>query len=226
MRTILTSAPVVFIAVLLLPLLRVISHATPAAQEEVLARPARTGDQSLPAFSAFQGALQVSGVPGGAALVEGCPEEPKPTVYPHGTTVREVLNSITTGDPRYVWRMHRGVVNLEPVKGVPALLRTHLKAYDSGDLTDAISAVTFLNSLPEVTSAAAALGLTHNALGPGLGSMTQGPSSAPKPLGVRLRDVTLLDVLNAIARTNEHGVWTYRETHCGSVHQFNVSFAQ
>jgi len=44
MRTILTSAPVVFIAVLLLPLLRVISHATPVAQEEVLARPARTGD--------------------------------------------------------------------------------------------------------------------------------------------------------------------------------------
>jgi hypothetical protein len=146
-------------------------------------------------------------------------------VHPHGTTLREVLDSITSGDPRYVWRMHNGAVNLEPLKGIPALLKTYLKTYDSQD-TDAVSAVTFLSSLPEVARAAAELGLTQNVMGPGLGSMAQGPPPRKKPLGIRLHDVTLLDALNAIARANTHGVWTYRETHCGSIRQFNLSFAQ
>jgi hypothetical protein len=122
--------------------------------------------------------------------------------------------------------MQKGVVNFEPVEGPPALLKTHLKTYDSGKLTDAVSAVTVLSSSPEVVRAAARLGLTHNALGPGLGGMAQVPPPSSKPLGLRLHDVTLLDALNTIARVNKHGVWTYRETQCGPVHQFNISFAQ
>jgi hypothetical protein len=204
--------------------LRVVSHVAPDPQD-ALTRPARTGDLSLPTFSAFEGALQVSGVPGGVAFVEGCSDQPEQMVHPHRTTLREVLDSIVSGDIRYVWRMRKGAVNLEPLKGVPALLRMHLETYDSQD-TDAVSAVTFLSSLPEVARAAAKLGLTHNVLGPGLGGMTQGPRPPKEPLGIRLHDVTLLDALNAIARANKHGVWTYRETHCGSIHQFNVSFAQ
>lgn len=155
--------------------------------------------------------------------MEGCADEPKRVVHPHGTTLRQVLDSIISADSQYVWRARKGVVNLEPVKGVPALLTTHLKAYDSGDLTDAISAVSLLSSLPEVAQAAATHGLTQNALGPGLGA---GPPSPQKTLELRLHDLTLLDALNTIARANKHGVWTYRETLCGSVHQFNISFAQ
>jgi hypothetical protein len=200
--------------------------ATPALQEEVLERSAGIGDEALPAFSVFEGALQMSGVPGGVAFVEGCSDQPLPMIHPHGTTLREVLDSITSGDSRYVWRMYEGVVNLEPAQGVPALLRIHLKTYNSRDLTDAVSAVTFLSSYSEVTRAAAKLGLVQNVLGPGLGGMAQGPPPQKKPLCIRLHDVTLLDALNAIARANRHGVWTYRETHCGSLHQFNLSFMQ
>jgi len=210
----------------LLPSLRVSIAATPTPQEDVLSRPAAISDRSLAASSAFEEALQVSGVPGGAALVEGCADEPKAMVHPDGATLRQVLDSIISGDSHYVWRMHKGVVNLEPANGVPALLKMHLKTYDSKDLTDAISAVTFMSSLPAVARAAAGLGLTHNALGPGLGAMGQSAPSPQKPLGVRLHDVTVLDALNTIARANKHGVWTYRETNCGSVHQFIMSFAQ
>jgi len=217
---------VLFLAAALLPSLRVSIAATPTPQEDVLSRPAALGDRSLPASSAFEAAVQASGVPGGDAFLEGCLDEPEPTVHPYGTTLREVLDSITSRDSHYMWRMHEGVVNLEPVKGAPALLRTHLKTYDSGNLTDAVSAVIFLSSLPEVAHAAAGLGLTHSQLGSGLGGMALGPRPPKKPLGVRLHDATLLDALNAIARTNNRGVWTYRETHCGSVHQFNISFTE
>ncbi len=144
------SAAVFFLAVALLPSVRVSIAATPTPQEDVLSRPAAIGDRSLPASSAFEGALQISGVPGGAAFVEGCADEPKPLVHPHGATLRQMLDSITSGDSQYVWRMRKGLVNLEPVKGPPVLLQTHLKRYDSGDLTDAVSAVSLLKSLPEL----------------------------------------------------------------------------
>jgi len=213
--------------VLVLPPSPVVSRpSTLAAQEDLLTRTAAIGDRSLPAFSAFQDALEVSGVPGGVAFVEGCADEPKLVVHPHGTTLRQVLDSIVSADPHYVWRIREGVLNAQPAKGLPALLETHLKTYDSGELTDAVSAVTVLSSSPDVASAGTRLGLTHNVLGPGLGGMAQGSPQPKKPLGLRLHDVTLLDALNTIARANKHGVWTYRETQCGPVHQFKISFAQ
>lgn len=220
------SATAVLLAVALLPSLGVSRPSAPALQEDVFTRTVAVQDKSLPAFSAFKDALQVSGVPGGIAFVEGRTDEPTPVVHPHGSTLRQVLDSITSADSQYVWRVRKGVVNLEPVEGVPALLATHLKAYDSGELTDAVSAVTVLSSSPDVVRARARLGLTHNALGPGLGGMAPGSSPLKEPLGVRLHEVTLLDALNTIARQNKNGVWTYRETLCGSVHQFNISFAQ
>ena len=221
-----TSATAVLLAVALLLSLGVNRPSAPALQEDVFTRTAAVQDKLLPAFSAFGDALQVSGVPGGIAFVEGCADEPKPVVHPHGTTLRQVLDSIISADSQYVWRVRKGVVNLEPVKGVPALLTTHLKTYDSGELTDAVSAVTVLSSSPDVVQAGARLGLTHNALGPGLGGMAPGSPPLKEPLGVRLHNVMLLDALNTIARANKHGVWPNRETLCGPVHEFNISFAQ
>jgi hypothetical protein len=197
-----------------------------AAQEGILARSVKIDDRSLPASSAFEGALQVSGTPGGVAFMEACPDQSPPMVHPRGATLREVLDSITADDSSYVWMMSKGVVNLEPSSGLPALLTTRLNTYDSSDATDAVSAVTLLSSSPEVRRAASKIGLSQNTLGPGLGSMAPGPLTPKKPLAIQLKNATLLDVLNAIARTNKHGVWTYHETRCGSVHQFNLSFAQ
>jgi hypothetical protein len=193
---------------------------------DLLTRSVTIGDKPLPAISAFEGTLQLSGVPGGVAFLEGCPDQPLPKVHPHGTTLRDALDGITAGDPSYAWRIRNGVVNLEPSRGLPALLRIHLTTYDSRDLTDAISAVTFLSSSPEVTRAATRLELAQNVLNPGLGGVAPGPAPPKKLLAIRLHNVTLLDALNAIARVNKHGVWTYRETHCRSIHQFNLSFAK
>ena len=226
MQTFLPSLSTLLLSVALLSPLQVTGQRARAPQEDVLSRSAMIGDESLPAFSAFEGALMLSGVPEGVAFVQGCSDQPEPIVHPHGTTLREVLDSITAGDSRYVWKMKGAVPNLEPSRGVPALLRIHLKFYDSRDLTDAASAVTFLSSSPEVTRAAAKIGLAHNVSGSALSGLAQGPPPPKKPLGIRLQNVTLLEALNAIARANKHGVWRYRETHCGSVHQFDVSFTQ
>jgi hypothetical protein len=206
--------------------LAVTSQVPPAPQDDVLTRSVTIGDVPLPVFSAFEGALLVSGVPGGVAFVQGCSDQPLPVVHPHGTTLREVLDSITSSDSGYVWRMNEGVVNLEPLQGVPALLTTRLKTYNSQELAEPGSAVTALISSHEVTQAATNLGLTRNVSGSALSGIGSEPRPPKKPLGIRLHDVTLLDALNAIVRANKHGVWVYRETYCGSVHQYDVSFSE
>jgi hypothetical protein len=180
MRNFLLLSSSVLLAVALPSPPRISGQGAQAPQEDVLAHPASIGDAPLPIFSAFQSALQISGVPGGAAFVEGCSDQPVPMARVHGITLREVLNSITAGDSAYTWKMREGVVNFEPSTGLPALLKVHLNNYESGDASDAVSAVTFLSSSPEVTSAATKLGLAQNVLGPGLGSMVQGPPPPKK----------------------------------------------
>jgi hypothetical protein len=118
MRAFTSLFSVALLAVGSLPSLGVSSQVPPALQDDVLTRSARIGDVSLPAFSAFEGALLASGVPGGVAFVRGCSDQQLPMVHPQGTTLREVLDSITGGDSGYVWQMNEGVVNLEPLQKV------------------------------------------------------------------------------------------------------------
>jgi len=195
-------------------------------QQAALDRPVAMGEMSTPAPSVFQGAALVAGVPGGAAFFEGCADQPLRTIQPTGSTLREVLNSITHADPEYVWSFNSGVLNLEPSRGIPALLSMRLTNYDSENVTDAASAVTFLSSSPEVTSAANKLGLAHNVSGNALSGLPGEPQPPKKPLDIHLKNVTLLDALNAILRANKKGVWMYRETHCGSVSQYDIVVVQ
>jgi hypothetical protein len=195
-------------------------------QQAALNRPVAMGEMSTPAPSVFQGAALDAGVPGGAAYFEGCANQPLRTVQPTGSTLREVLNSITHADPEYVWSFNSGVLNLEPSRGIPALLAMRLTNYDSESVTDAASAVTLLSSSPEVTGAANKLGLTQNVSGSALSGLPREPQPPKKPLDIHLKNVTLLDALNAIVRAQKMGVWMYRETHCGSVSLYDVNVVQ
>lgn len=198
----------------------------PEQQEDVLVRSARISNSAVSAVSAFQDAVSAAGVPAGVAFSEGCSDQPPPpTVHPRGVTLREVLESISGGDSGYIWKLDDGVVNLEPALGLPALLKTRLNRYDSGDVVDAVSAVAFLSSSTEVNDAATKLRLEHSALTSGLGGISPGPQPHKEPLGIRLKNTTFLDVLNAIARVQKRGVWRYRETHCGAVNQYVVDFS-
>jgi hypothetical protein len=199
-----------------LPPVRQDRQVPPALQEDFLTRATRIGDVSLPASSAFEAVLLEAGVPGGEALVPGCSDEPDPIVHPKGKSLQEVLDSIIVGDSRYIWTVKEGVANLKPRRGVPPLLRTRLKNYDSRDFADPASAITFLSSSPAVTRAASKIGLQQNVVVGALRGVDPGPLLPKSPLGIRLQNVTLLDALNAIVRASKHGVWSYRETHCGA----------
>lgn len=202
------------------------NHQSSSPQKTVLSRPIAMGDISRPTPLVFQGAAIAAGVPGGAAFVEGCTNQPLRKVRPEGSTLGEVLRSIIHSDPRYVWTVNAGVANLEPSRGIPALLTTRLESYNSGAATDAASAITFLSSSGEVVRAAKELGLAHNVSGSALGGISEEAQPPKKPLNIHVQDVTLLQALNAIVRANKHGVWMYRETHCGSIRQYNITLVE
>lgn len=199
---------------------------SPGSQTAILNRVVAMGNSSASAPSVFQGAALLAGVPGGTAFLEGCANQPPLKVRPRGNTFGAVLSSITHGDPSYIWRVRAGVVNLMPSSGVPALLKTRLAGYDSMTATDAASAITLLSSSPQVVGAARKLGLAHDVSGSALSGVASKFGHRKKPLGVHLINVSLLRALNAIARANRHGVWMYRETHCDSVRQYDITFVQ
>jgi hypothetical protein len=178
--------------------------------------------------AAFQSLMLASGTPGGDVTAGGaCGEEPETMTRLRGTTLREALESITRADPHYHWSVSDGVVDLLPGGVPPALLRVRITYFDSGPATDIVSAGTFLFALPEVRAAAARLGLTRSATsGSGLSSLLPGAHAPRKRLDLRLRDVTVLDALNAIVRVNKGGVWMYSETRCKGLHLFDLNFSR
>jgi len=198
----------------------------PAAEAELLMRPANVGPSPLSVNSAIQLAILRSGAAGGAVITQGCAEPSDNIVRFQGSTLREVLDDIVTADPGYGWEVKDGVVNLVPVKGVPDLLTLRIGAFDTGDATDVRTAETFLFALPEVRQREAELGFDRAILGSGLSSGVPGAAPPPGLLNVRLEDVTLLEALNALVRAHRHGVWLYYETHCKSNNHFSINFTE
>jgi len=218
-------------------LLTVVAAAVVALAEEAVQRPPAASDvltrtvsnlssSPEPGDVAFQVAMLGAGVPGGEARVEGCAEVPKKSIRILGPTLREVLDSITTADPRYRWEVHEGVVNLAPAGGLPALLRVRIDVFDSKDAASTQTAEAYLFGLPEVRKGAAKLGLTQVFAGGALYSVPPGHSPPEKPLSVLLKNVTIQGALNALVRLNKRGVWIYRERRCGTPNTFDFHFTE
>jgi len=165
-----------------------------------------------------------SGIPAGEVMIQGCARGSRRAVRVHGGTVREALDSIVGADSKYRWELNDGVVDLLPVEGLPSLLAVRIETFDSKDATDITSAGTFLFALPEIQDAAAKLGLTHNVSGTGLGYVLPGQTQPQEALKIRLQSVTVVNTLNSIVRAGQHGIWIYRELHCGTTNLFDLNF--
>ena len=198
----------------------------PVSEEELLMRPVAISPSPTSVNSAFQSAIMAAHAAGGEVLMQGCAEPSNSVVRPkEGSTLRKLLDDIVAADPDYRWEVKDGVVNLLPAKGVPDLLTLRIGAFDSGDARDAITAETFLFALPEVRQRTDELGLDNAGIVHGLHGFLPGAPPPPR-LKVRLKDVTLLEALNALVRANKHGVWIYREIHCESTNHFDISLAE
>jgi hypothetical protein len=76
--------------------------------------------------AAFRASILRARLPGGAAVIVGCQEEPERQWNPQGEPPGQVLNEMIAVDKSYRWEVQDGAINLLPTVGEPPLLKTQV----------------------------------------------------------------------------------------------------
>lgn len=198
------------------------STASIASHNEVLERPVR-GDELrfLSTTEATREALFVTRTPGGIVAVMDCEEERATQRWmPGGSSLRTALDAIVLADPRFRWVVgHDDVVNLIPRDHEPALLQTNVRTLRLRNVPNVDLALERVLTLPEVKQSEARLHLSE-----GLKLVVRPNSKSEPEISLRVENLTLLEALNAIARTNGHAVWLYRERHCNGQRTYSLDY--
>lgn len=185
--------------------------------EDVLSRRLpRTALHAVTIARAFWDVTQRVGVPGGLVSIEGRPEELKvDLVIPKGTTLRQALNQIVSHGVGLKWKLADGVVDLFPPWSTSAMemMNVRIARFDLPDVSNFYLAGQELIDQPEVRRKARALGFQPIVSCCGLTGVYYGPGQPrPHAIPVHLKNVTLLQVLNAVMRARKHvSFWLYQE---------------
>jgi hypothetical protein len=177
--------------------------------------------------SAFARILSDARMPGGIATITNCNPEPTHVFPSSGASLRSKLNGIVSIDPQYVWRLSAGVVNISPKSGDPALLNLRIREVKLMAAPSLNEAVNQLLAIPAVRNRISELHLTNGPTRTGIGDLQRPQNSGSKDVRhytLSLTNVTVREVLNAIARAHGNGVWEYQERHCNGVTEFQIQF--
>jgi hypothetical protein len=193
-----------------------------SGSNDVLARHVEGADLEYASTTqAFSKALFQAGAPGGIARTSGC--EWDGVIHrwqPLGSSLRDVLDGIVKTDPQYRWSVEDEVINVLPVAGEPALLKTHIAEFKVENVAWASSALSKLIAMPEVRASLNRLGLNE--------TLKAGVFPAPNPMKagriVQCNNVTLREALNVIARVFGNAVWFYKEDHCTGKDEYSIDF--
>jgi hypothetical protein len=176
--------------------------------------------------AAFGAALLRARVPGGVASVSGCAGEITYEFPGRETSLRDALDKIVSTSRSARWQIDSGVVNLVPVKDMPALLDLPVVKFSLERVKTPREALLYLFDLPEVRERIAQLHLQELTANLGLSDL-QRPGSPPAIVSefrVHCENTTLRGALNAIARAHGFAVWSYTERHCGGRNEFRMEF--
>jgi hypothetical protein len=175
--------------------------------------------------NALTSALRAAEAPGGIASVGYCGEDATYPFGQSGPTLGDVLREIVRTNPHYTWRVKNGVVNVYPVEGDPALLKLVIGRIDIRKVYSVDDAVGRLFSLPEVQKRIRELNLTPGFVRLGMSDLSRsGISVTAKEQHYDLRNVTVREALNSIARRHGKAVWRYRENSCNGKTEFQIQF--
>jgi len=177
-------------------------------------------------INAVTSALNAAHVPGGIATITTCEPESF-NLSPAGSTLGDVLDSIVAANPQYKWHVDGGVVNLVPANNEPTLLDAVIPNFQGnyGKTQDDIAQK--LLSLPEVKQVATRLHLSE-----GFAEIGFRPLARPgfetteqtKGFALHLRNASVREVLNALARAHGSAVWSYQEKRCAGPKEFSITF--
>lgn len=181
---------------------------------EVQERRVKIYDEPVTTQQSFLYALIASKKPGGIVIVnrDCVVSELKPQMVREYASLETALNSIVKQDPWYKWSVEDEVVNLIPADDEPDFLKTRIKEFRlDGDLNIHLALDKLLH-LPEVEIEAEKINLNEGLRNCcGLSS----PKDTKSRLKFKLKDITLRQALNEIARKDGRAVWRYYESNCG-----------
>jgi hypothetical protein len=166
--------------------------------------------ENAPTISALRYVFDQAKITGGYESVVGCTEKPPDRLTVKGTTLRSLFDAIAAADSTSRWSMIDGAVNFSPPGGTPKFLQTRISEYDSSDAPSLTVAASILLESSDVRDAESAFGFTtSNSVSVGMGLSPKKGVSIPKghPISLRMQGTTIQGVLNALVRSNGHGLW-------------------
>ncbi|MCI0556833.1 MAG: hypothetical protein L0287_38325 [Anaerolineae bacterium] len=178
-----------------------------------------TSPKKQHAREVFVDALSTTGVPGGIVWRVICDADtPQIQADLSSLQMDEKLNLIVSSFPQYRWQNEQGAINLILQSGYPALLQTKLSDYQVDSAPSATVALGVLLNLPEFKEATSRLGLKNAISFLGLSSPRK------RNISLSLKNVTVYDALNAIARAHGKAIWNYTEWECNGQKEYSIKF--
>lgn len=182
---------------------------------------------NITSSSSFKRALVAAKAPGGIAVAPSCGTPLRYTLTPSGSSLHDVLEAIIAADPQYRWEVEGGVVNLVPHGGVPAFLNIRIAKFEVETAGGVNEVLVQLLATPEVRKGVDGLSASSRLLRGGLGYFEIGKESEEgnvQKLSINLKNVTVYEALNAIAKAHGNAIWSYTEHRCGS-DAFSLDFS-
>ncbi len=177
---------------------------------------------SVTTAQAAVNALITAGAPGGITVTYDCNQPASFTFSPADSSLRGALESIVTTDPKYVWEVKRSVINLVPRNGEPRLLKVRVSKLQIIGAKTVNEGLDQLLATPEVRK----LNLGRRFVQGGVYRFNpQNPTpKVGRKISLSLRNVTVREALNAIARAHGNAVWILTQGECDGRNLFSIDF--
>lgn len=180
--------------------------------------------QNVIVGQAVVNALLDAGAPGGVATVYDCNGQVSYVFLPRDSSLRGVLDSIVSTDPRYTWEVKDDVINVLPSNGLPPFFAVRISRFEISQVETPNEALFKLLAIPEVRQAQ--LNLGRHAVQGGTYVFCPGcPPKETKKISVNLKGVTVREALNAISRAHGTAVWRFSQSECSGRKSFSLDFA-
>ncbi|MCP9495953.1 MAG: hypothetical protein MSG64_16010 [Pyrinomonadaceae bacterium MAG19_C2-C3] len=217
---------IMLIALTTLALNRKNQNLTEDRSQMLLNRPTTMVTQGISTTrSSFLYALSGAKAPGGIVAVLSCDPPQRFALSPSNSSLQGALDAVVIADPQYRWQVDEGIVNLLPSGSAPALLNLRIANFNVEAVT-VDEALGQLLATPEMRKGVGELNASSQIFRGGLGYFDPAKPNKDRSvqkISLTLENITVREVLNAIARAHGSAVWSYTELHCGTK-RFELKF--
>jgi hypothetical protein len=178
-------------------------------------------------LDALRETFSAAQVPAGIIMSQNCEEQIKYSLKPTGSSLHEMLDALRLVSSSYRWTAEDGIVEFFATTSYPQLLKFRVTEYKVETKMTLNGMLNQLLTTAEVRKRMTELNIGEVKTQIGMSSLSRpGASSSEgkKQITLRLKNVTIQEILNAIVRAHGQAVWVYSEGRCGKRNEFRLEF--